>query len=75
MMGKLWSSFREARFSGLCRMILYLVSNLADESELTLQLVPDHSMKLFISEIMSVLLSETSHSVAVLSVREKNADR
>ena len=64
----------------LCRIILYvsdvqMTSNLAGESELILQLVTDHSMKLFISEIMSALLNEATHSVAVLSVRERNANR
>jgi len=39
-----------------------------------LQLVADHSTKLFISETLA-FLSEATHSVAVLSVREKNVNR
>jgi len=51
-----------------------MTSSLAGESELILQLVTDHSMKLFISEMLA-LLNETSHSGAVLSVREKNGQQ
>jgi len=45
-----------------------MTSSLADESELILQLVTDHSMKLFFSEVM---LNEATHSVAVLSLRKR----
>jgi len=66
-----------AKKKHLCVSVLYIsdvqmTSSLADESELILQLVTDHSMKLFFSEVM---LSEATHSVAVLSLRKKSANR
>jgi len=48
-------------------------SELAGESELALQLVIDHTMKLQVNEVSkSALPSAATHPVAVLSEREKN---
>ena len=47
------------------------VPELVGASELALQLIIDHSMKLLISEVTSALPNASTHPVAVLTERER----
>lgn len=81
---KLWRSYHQARFSESVKDkwekvagAVAISSDMANESDLTLQLLFDRCMKLFIAELKSSSSASSQHpkAVAGLSVREKNAIR
>ena len=83
-MEKLWRCYHQARFSESVKDkwekvtgAIAMSSGMSSESDLTLQLLFDRCMKLFIAELKSSSSASSEHrkAVASLSAREKNAIR